>query len=246
MATLALTQTATAVGTNAPASFLATGGTGPYTYAVASGGAGGTIDPSLGTYRAPALVPSDPTKLTDTIVVTDSLAATASAKILVGSALLLLCDIIQKELGLTQDRVYLWDQKLMQPTDSALYVAVSMPSPRPFGNSRTQSSDGVSSVQSVNMYAVVDIDIISRGPAARDRKEEVILALNSVYAQQQMNANSFNVGTLSTAFVNLNELDGAAIPYRYRISVGMQYTVSKVKATPFYDSNFTPTVIVNA
>jgi len=243
---LGLAQTATAVGTNAPASFLATGGTGPYTYAVLPGGPGGTIDPSTGAYRAPALVSSDPTMLYDTIQVTDSLAATATAQILVGTPLLLLCEIIQQEMGLTPDRIKLWDQKLFQPTDSDLYIAVAMPSPRPFGNSRTQSSDGVTVTQSVNMYASVDIDIISRGPAARDRKEEVILALNSTYAQQQMNANSFNVGTLSTAFVNLNDLDGAAIPYRYRISVGMQYAVTKVKPTPYYDSNFTPTVYVNS
>lgn len=246
MAVLALTQTATAVGTNAPASFLATGGTGPYTYAVLSGGAGGIIVSGTGVYTAPAVVSSDPLKLFDTIQVTDSLAATATATIFVGTALLLLCDILRRELNLSQSRVYLWDQKLMQPHDSDLYIAVSMPSPKPFGNSRTQSADGTTVSQSVNMYAAVDIDIISRGPAARDRKEEVILALNSVYAQQQMNANSFNVGTLSIAFVNLNELDGAAIPYRYRITVGMQYVVTKVKATPFYDSNFEPTVNVNA
>lgn len=242
---LFLTQTATAVGVNSPASFLAAGGTPPYVYSIQPGGAGGSIDSSIGSYVAPAVVNSDPTKDFDTILVTDSLAATATAQILVGTPLILLCEIIQSEMDLAPGRVYLWDQKIMQPTDFDLYVAVSVPNPRPFANSRTQSSDGITVVQSVNMYAAIDIDIISRGPAARDRKEEIILALNSTYSQQQQQANSFFVGTLSTAFVNINDIDGAAIPYRYRISIGMQYMVSKVKTPPFYDSNFTPTVTVN-
>jgi hypothetical protein len=92
------------------------------------------------------------------------------------------------------------------------------------------------------MLARVDIDIISRGPAARDRKEEVLLALNSIYAQQQQAANSLffaRLPAIGTGFINLSEVDGAAIPYRYRITVNMQYTFTKVKAAPFY-SQFDP------
>jgi len=241
---IAITQTATAVGTNAPASFLALGGTPPYVYSVLPGGAGGTINSGTGEYTAPAIASSDPKLSSATIQAKDALNATATAKILVGTPLILFCDIIQKELGLANGRVYLWDQKIMQPTDDALYVAVTMQSCKPFGNSNRPSADGVEAEQYVSMAAVVDIDIISRGPAARDRKEEVILALESNYSRQQQVANSFYVGKLSSNFVNLSEVDGAAIPYRYRISVAMQYAVTKNKPTQYFD-DFTVTEYVN-
>ncbi len=235
-----LTQSVTAVGIYAKASFLAAGGTAPYTYSVVAGGAGGTINSSTGMYTAPAAFNSDPLKAYDTIRVVDAAAAATTARILVGSPLLLLCDIIQNQLGLSTGRVYLWDQKIMQPNDSGLYVAISVPHCKPFANVNRQVSGGagvLNSAQFVSMVALVDIDIISKGPTARDRKEEVLLALASNYAQQQQNANSFFIGTLPAhgAFINLSDIDGAAIPYRYKISINMQYAYEKTTAVQFFD-----------
>lgn len=234
--TLSLTQSATAVGSRTPASFLALGGAEPYVYSVLPGGAGGTINASTGAYVGPTTLLSSPQRAYDTIQVEDDDGDTATSQILVGNQIVLFCDIIQKEMGLANGRVYEWDQKIMQPTDSGLYIAVSVPICKPFGSDNS-IIDGVQ-VQSVNMQATVDIDIISRGPEARDRKEEVILALNSVYAEQQQEANSFYIAKLpaGSRFVNLSNVDGAAIPYRYRISINMQYMVKKTQAAPYFDT----------
>lgn len=237
--TLTLTQTATAVAVNIQASFLGVGGAEPYVYSVTPGGAGGTIDADTGFYTAPATIDqSDPNLLYDTVVVTDDDAVTASSQIFVGTPLLLFCEILQRELDLAVGRVYLWDQKIMQPTDSDLYIAVSVPTCKPFANVN-RNVDG-DAQQFVSMSATVDIDIISRGYAARDRKEEVILALNSVYAQKQQEANSFYVSKLppNGRFLNLSLMDGAAIPYRYKISVVLQYAFQKTKAADYFDSSF--------
>ena len=237
---LVLTSSITALAVNLTSSFLATGGTAPYTYAVLPNGAGGTINSSTGLYTAPSTVNSDPKKLYDTVQVTDHVGATTTAQILVGTPLLLFCDIIQSELGLAQGRVYLWDQKIMQPTDAGLYVAVSVPSCKPFANTTTPdgSGSGLNTIQVVNMLATLDLDIISRGPDARDRKEEVIMALASQYSNSQQEANSFLIGKLpaGSRFLNLSQIDGAAIPYRYKISINMQYAVTKTKAVPYFDT----------
>lgn len=242
--TLSLSQSVTAVGPSIPASFLAVGGSAPYLYEVLPGGAGGTINASTGAYVAPPTSNSDPTKLYDTVRVTDYDADTATAQILVGTPLLLFCEVLQRELELDPGRVYLWDQKLMQPTDSDLYVAVSVPSCRPFANVTRFLENGIDVEQSVSMLATVDLDIISRGPAARDRKEEVVMAFNSVYAQQQQEINGFYIGKLppGSRFVNLSEIDGAAIPYRFRISVNLQYVAAKIKTAPYYDTFLATTV----
>lgn len=244
---LALTQSATAVAVNITSSFLGVGGVAPYSYAVLDGGAAGTIDPSTGVYTAPSTLSPNPKQLYDTVQVTDADANFATSTILVGTPLLLFCEILEKGLGLAPGRTYLWDQKINQPTDYDLYIAVSVPSCKPFGNVNRQSANGASQEQFVAMQATADIDIISRGPAARDRKEEVILALNSIYAQQQQEANSFYIGKLppSGRFVNLSQIDGAAIPYRYRISVNLQYAVAKTTAAPYFDNINAPELATN-
>lgn len=239
-------QSFSAVAANVTSSFLASGGTAPYVYAVRAGGAGGTINSVTGLYLAPAAASSDPKKAFDIIDVTDNVGARASLNILVGTSLLLFCDIIAKEMDLPIGRVVVWDQKIFQPTDEKLYVAVKVLTCKPFANTNkgmpvTGSFD---SVQSINMYAQLQLDIISRGPEARDRKEEMVMALASNYAQSQQEANSFFIGKIPAGgqFINLSSPDGAAIPYRFNISVGIQYFVTKVKEVPFMDTFETPVI----
>jgi hypothetical protein len=237
--TMTLSQNYTAIGPNISASFLALGSVGAVTFEVLPDGAGGTIDASTGVYLAPASASSGPRRAFDTILATDSTAQTATAQIMVGSPLLLFCDILRQGLNLPLGRVYLWDEKIEQPHDYDLYIAVSVPICRPYGNVRTNVNGN--QVQYIAMQATLDIDIISRGPEARDRKEEVLLALNSVYSEQQQEANSFYIAKLQPGarFINLSQVDGAAIPFRYRISIVMHYSVSKTQSAPYF-SEFSP------
>lgn len=238
MSALILNQTKTAVAANLTASFLAGGGTGPYTYVVRPNGAGGTINSVSGLYTAPAAVPLDPAKLYDIIDAKDSLNAIITSKILVATPLLLFCEIIQRFMGLPDGRVFLWDQKIFQPTDPALYIAVQVLTCKPFGN--TKKFDGTTNdqIQSVNMHSTLQVDIMSRSDEARDRKEEIVLALNSQYSEFQQEANSFYIGKLppGSQFVNLSNQDGAAIPYRFNIAVAIQYFVTKALASDYFDT----------
>lgn len=228
-------------------SFQGQGGGEPYAYSVLAGGAGGTINPTTGIYTAPALVNEDPKKAYDTIQCADDLGNVANARVLIGTPLSLLCDIIQTEMDLDDTQVWLWDQKRKIPNDSKLYVTIGVLTAKPFGNSiryEDAGDAGLNSFQYTNFQATVSIDIQSRGTAARDRKEEVIMALQSVYAQQQQESNGFQLPRVSSTFVNLSEIDGAAIPYRFNISINMLYAVRKTKAVPYFDTFDEPTVLV--
>lgn len=246
---ITIAQTYTAIAVNLSAFFLASGGAEPYTYSVLSGGAGGSIDAVTGFYTAPSILSSDPNFANDTILVTDDNGDTAQATILIGTPLILFCDILKHEMGLDDKHIYLWDQKLSQPTDGNLYIAVSIASCKAFGNTNlsVSSGSGMNQIQSVNMQATLDLDLISRGPAARDRKEEVLFALASVYSQQQQTANSFLVGRLpaGSRFINLSDIDGAAIPYRFRVSVSIQYFAQKILPAQHFDSFADPEILIS-
>ena len=247
---LALLQIATAIGPNLSAYFGAVGGTSPYVYSVKPGGAGGTINSITGLYHAPAAVSPNATQSFDVVQVRDNVGAVKTASILVTTPLGLLCDILQTQMNLPNGRVYFWDQKIFQPTDNDLYIAVSVPSCKPFGNNINfdGTGPGLVSHQSVYMMATVDIDIISRGPAARDRKEEVLMALMSFYSERQQEANSFYISRLPAGgrFINLSLVDGAAIPYRFKISFNMQYAATGSVQVNYFDTFQTPTLAVNS
>lgn len=246
---LALDQSLTAITPRLTASFLGVGGVTPYAYSVVAGGAGGSINASTGLYQAPSQMGSTPQTLYDTIQVLDAIGRFAYAEILVAEPLFLFCEIIQREMGLANGQVFLWDQKVFQPKDSDLYIAVSVANCKPYANRTVPDpvTGWADAVQSLNLKAILDLDIISRGPSARDRKEEVVIALNSIYAQSQQEINSFSIGRISTDFVNLSLVDGAAIPYRFKISVALLYQMTKTKSIAYFDTfNNPPSVTTNS
>lgn len=232
---------------NAVQPFSGSGGVLPYAFALVSGD--GAIDPVTGLYTAPNYIPepSDGGFQPTIVQVTDANGDNAEAEIMVGSALQLLCDIIETEMELQPGRVYLWDQKINAPTDQGLFVAVGVLSPKPLSNIllNDSSGSGLTEVQKSTWITEMTIDVISRGPEARDRKEEVLMALKSTYCEQQQNQNAFRVFPMSTGFVNLSQIDGAAIPYRFQILTKVQYTVTKTKPVSYYDTFSDPTVTVN-
>src|SRR5688572_27249402 len=92
------------VAANKSSRLAASGGVGPYVWALLPNGAGGSIDPS-GKYTAPKTYNADPKKTFDVVQVTDANAETATFTMNVSSPPALLCQIIQQELGLDNGRV---------------------------------------------------------------------------------------------------------------------------------------------
>jgi hypothetical protein len=226
---ITIKQSAFAVWQNCPVSFLGTDGTAPYTYQVIAGGAGGVINASSGRYTAPVTVSSG----IDTIRVTDSVGGIAESEIKILHPILLTLEIIEREMGLANGRVYLFDQKINQPKDSGIYIPVMVEKIKPYANNNR--NDGTSQAY-ITVQAQLGINIISRSNLALFKKEEVLLALNSNYSKNQQTLNSFYIAPISTDFVNLSDLDGSAIPYRYHISTMIHYCYTKSKAFDYFDT----------
>lgn len=235
---LTLLQTYTAIANNPGLTvpFGASGGTPPYVFSIVPGGAGGSIIGSTGLYSAPGMVGVDVVRVTDSTTPT-ALVSQGSLAIL--TPLQLVADVIKTAMNLQNTQVYLYDQKYDIPTDNKLYIAVGVNSLKPFGNRPKYSGSGsaLTAVQSVNILASLSIHILSRSTQALFMKEQVLLALSSPYAEQQMNLNSFYIAPVTTGIVDLSEIDGAAIPYHFNFSVNLQY-VSVLQTMPAYFSTF--------
>lgn len=221
--------------------FGASGGTGTLTWGFQQNQSGGTINASTGAYLA------GPELGVDIIKVTDSLSNKATATIGIDTVEQLVGEIIARYLDLGPDQYWLWDQKIDIPTDSRSYLIISVISEKIFGNSNaytggSSAGDPLTSVQGVNVQARIGIDILSRGTSARDRKDLIPLALKSDYAEAQQELNQFFLGIGPTSFVNLSQVDGAAIPYRFHIEVNVQYAVTKATLVPYFDTFETPVI----
>ena len=147
-------------------------------------------------------------------------------------------DIIVKEMSLEDDRAMIFNQAWKIPTYDGLFVLVdSKGSPKVLSNRNTQEMIGgvYTEVQLINTQEIVAINIFSRNQEAELRKEEVLMAINSLYAQASQEVNGFKIARISP-IENLSALEGAAMLTRYEISLVVFAWTRKAKTAAFYDS----------
>ena len=129
--------------------------------------------------------------------------------------------ILVKELGINDDRVNIYNQKFKIPPDDQIFIEVGYK-----GSPKTISSRNIvkdvagnfTEYQEIAMMEHIYVGMFSSGLDAIRRKEEMLMAINSVYAQQIQEANSFKIARLS-AIDDLSALEGAAMLYRFEISL---------------------------
>lgn len=194
--------------------FLGVDGVAPYVYSVESGGIGGSIN-ALGVYTAPFAYG------VDTIKVVDDNADEETIQVFVLDYLLLVANIIENFMNLPAGSIWIWNQKIKEPTDGRLFITLQELSCKPFSNN-LRMIDGENR-QYTNFQSQVSIDIESRTTEAMHRKEEVIMALRSQYSENQQTLNGFKIGTIPINFTNLSNLEGSSIPYKYNITTQILY-----------------------
>ena len=148
-------------------------------------------------------------------------------------------DIIVKEMKLDPERVNIFNQAWKIPTYEGLFILVdSKGSPKTIANRSAQSNIygvGYSEVQSVNTQEIISINIMSRDNEAVLRKEEILMAINSIYAQQVQEENSFRIANISP-ITNLSDLEGSAVLTRFEVSLVVFSWFYKTKTVDYYDS----------
>ena len=155
--------------------------------------------------------------------------------------------ILIHELPIDSERVNLYNQKFVIPTDEAWYIVIER-GPSKMISSRNTLVDlgagqGLQEVMDLNTQDQYTIGVFSRNLDALNRKEEIIMALGSVYAQQIQEKYSFRIFK-NPSLTDLSELEGAALLYRFDISVIVHSWRQKVKDADFYDA-FSAQVRVN-
>ena len=154
-------------------------------------------------------------------------------------------DIIMTEMSLTpsstalnDNRVFIYNQNFVLPTYDDLFIVLSESPGRMIGSVNRYDGDGANTkeVQEILMQKEINVDIMSRNSQARNRKEEVLMALSSIYSQQKQEENGMRIFSHSTSFIDVSENEGASRLTRYRASFFLHVKYSKEKAIDYYDA----------
>ena len=144
-------------------------------------------------------------------------------------------DIIQKELGLPDGQVMLGYEKWTIPTNDGLYIVLNYLGGQAIGNNNYFTGPDQLEHQEVAMRHIIQIDLMSFSGEARARKEEVLMALRSIYSQQQQELFNMSFSRIPTAFIDAASAEETKILNRFTTSMTATALHTKVKPAPYYD-----------
>ena len=151
-----------------------------------------------------------------------------------------IADILQTKLGLKAGRVMLYNQKYNIPKDDKIFIMVGEEDNDVYAASTntmdTPDGSGYEERNDVLVRATAVIDVLSAGPEARERKHEVIMALNSIYSQQMQELNSLRIANLPVGFVNTSDLEASQMLNRFTIKFNILYRKSNKNSVDYYDT----------
>lgn len=162
-----------------------------------------------------------------------------------------IADILQTEMQIPEGQIMLGYEKWDIPPNPDLYIALTYVGGKAIGNSNYFTSVGnlpgqQIEHQEVAMRHVVQIDLLSFGPEARIRKEEVLMALRSIYSQQQQEKYLMSIARVPSDFVDASTLEETKMLNRFTLTVPITALHTKTKAAPYYDKFQTAEVHENA
>lgn len=133
-------------------------------------------------------------------------------------------EIINRQMNMPANSVWVRDQNRKIPNDDNLYIIVGMVDSRVISNNSEMIERDVEGtptqfeVTSAQTLENIQIDLFSRSNDAILRKVEVITSLGSIYSKQKQEENNFKIFRLSKTFVNSSIAEGGSQLNRYTLA----------------------------
>lgn len=156
-----------------------------------------------------------------------------------GTTINLIRDILLNEMNLKPERIFYYNQDYDIPPDGGLWVIVAYQGSKPYANRNSTFTDSKTGDfmerQNLNTQEQIVVHLMSYGLEALERKEEVPMALASIYAQNLQSAQSFKIAPI-TPIVDRSEVEGGRINYRFDVMLTVLSWYEKIKVTEPYDT----------
>lgn len=144
-------------------------------------------------------------------------------------------DILKSELSLEDGQIMLANQLWDVPPTQGLYIALSYISSKAIGSNNYYDSDLDQEVQEITMHHLIQIDALSADSSARTRKEEILMALRSMYSEEQQGLNRLQIARIAGDFINASDLEATVRLQRFITTIAVTALSRKVKGATFYD-----------
>lgn len=145
--------------------------------------------------------------------------------------------IIDEQMNMPVGRVFAYNSNVNLPEDSDLFIPLYYAERKPIANNSKMvtTAEGVEEHQSINMVEDVIIALISRDTSARDRVQEVFLALNSYYSRNLQAVNKLHISWIGEAY-DKSFLEATSMLNRFDIRIRVFRSYEKINNIDYYDT----------
>lgn len=146
------------------------------------------------------------------------------------------CDILKTGMGLADDQIWIYNQKIDIPTDKRLYVVVSLKTETVIGNNiETKDTNGLDEVIWTNIVSDVGIELFSYNTNALNRRYEVLSSMRSVYSVQKQEELNFNISRKPLAFFDSSFFAPAARLYSFYYMYRLTHVEHSSRPVDYFD-----------
>lgn len=132
-------------------------------------------------------------------------------------------DILNNEMDMPKNSVWLRQQNRTIPNDNGLYIAVGLVSAQTIGNVTTMETidNAQYEINQVLQQEAIQIDLLSSAVHnyAMLRNWEVVAALQGFYSQQLQELNNFKIFRVPRSFIDTSSAEGGSMLQRYSITI---------------------------
>ena len=150
-----------------------------------------------------------------------------------------LIKILSKEMDINQDRIMIYNGEWNIPPDDGIFIILERLPGRVIANRNTVKYDPSRAVyqeiQDLNIREQIVISVFSKNTEALERKDEVLMAIASLYSQQLQEKNSIKIFRIAN-IEDLSVLEGGSNLYRYDIPLTIFSWQQKVKTAEYFDT----------
>ena len=152
------------------------------------------------------------------------------------STLDILKDIIDKQLNMPEGRVWAYNPEIDIPKDGDLFIVLFLKEQKPISNTVKYRStqEGMQEYQAVNIKEEITISLVSQNIQARERAQEVILALNSFYSRQKQAENKIHISILGDVY-DASFLEGTSMLNRWDVRIRAFKSYDKINSIDYFN-----------
>ena len=152
------------------------------------------------------------------------------------SSLDIIKQILDEEMNMPKNRVWAYNADVDLPKDSKLFIVLHYGQRKPISNTikYKNTPDGLEEVQSMNVCEDVIVSLLSRNTEARDRAQEVHMAMNSTFARNLQAKENIHISILGDVW-DASFLEATSRINRFDCKIRVFKSYEKIKAVDYYD-----------